>query len=120
VDNAQASFPGLGGSNGVSSVCPRISSPLLNPFSDVTLTVQVNGPTAPPGGPGTGNIIFQSPVSCSVTNCIQKSADYTNAADLPYSAPNMWGGQNSNWWASNTTSACGLSVNYPWNAIGAN
>jgi RHS repeat-associated protein len=94
--------------------------PLVNPFSNVTLTVQVNGPTAPPGGPGTGNIIFQSPTSCSTANCIQKSADYTNAAELPYSAPNMWGGQNSNWWASNTTSACGLSVNYPWNAIGAN
>lgn len=91
--------------------------PLVNPFSNVTLMVQVNGPTAPPGGPGTGNIIFQSPVSCSVTNCIQKSADYTNAAGLPYSAPGIRG-ENSNWWASTTTRVCGLSVNYPWNAIG--
>jgi len=92
-------------------------SQLMNPFSDVTLTVQVLPNSPPPGGPGGGNIIFQSPVSCSGANCIQKSADYTNAAGLPYSAIGIRG-ENSNWWASTTTRVCGLSVNYPSNAIG--
>jgi len=39
---------------------------------------------------------------------------YFNAAQWTYSAPFL----NSNTYASDTTKACGLSVNYPWNAVG--
>jgi len=90
-------------------------SKIMNPFSSVTLTVQVLPNSPPPGGHGGGNIIFQSPESCTVANCIEKSASYTKAGELPYHVLTT----NSNWWASTTTRVCGVSVKYPKNAIGA-
>ena len=88
---------------------------MFNPFSSQPkLIVQVLPNSPPPGGPGGGNIIFQAPVSCSTAGCIQTVTSYFNAAQWTYSAPFL----NSNTYASDTTKACGLSVNYPWNAVG--
>jgi hypothetical protein len=91
-------------------------SQILNPFSDQPkLIVQVLQNYPSPGGHDGGNVIFQAPVSCSTAGCIQTVTSYFNTVQLTYSAPFL----NSNTYASSATNACGLSVNYPWNAIGA-
>ena len=85
---------------------------ILNPLSDQPkLIVQSSPGSATPGG----NVVFQSPVSCSTVGCIQTVTSYFNSAQWTYSALFL----NSNTYASATTNACGLSVSYPRNAIGA-
>jgi len=89
---------------------------IINPFSNqpklVVDTVTTSIPIAPLPG---SNVVFNAPVSCSTADCIQTVTSYFNVAQWTYSAPFL----NSNTYASNTTKACGLSVNYPWNAVGA-
>ena len=84
---------------------------MLNPFSNQPkLIVQSSPGSATPSG----NLVFQSAVSCSTVDCIRTVTSSFNNAQETYSAPFL----NSNTYASATTEACGLSVSYPSNAIG--
>lgn len=89
---------------------------ILNPFSSQPkLIVDTNTASIPISPPPGSNVIFSAPVSCSTADCIQTVTSYFNGAQWTYSAPFF----NSNTYAADTTKACGMSVNYPWNAIGA-
>jgi RHS repeat-associated protein len=86
---------------------------MLNPFSSQPKLIVQALPNSPP--PAGGNLIFQAPVSCSTSGCIQIATSVFNSSQYTYSAPFL----NSNTYASSATNACGLSVPYPWNVFGA-
>jgi len=111
VGQGNGSYTQYNGEPSTSSVA-QISNPFSNQPKLIVNTVTTSIPIAPVPG---SNVVFNAPVSCSTAGCIQTVTSVFNSSQYTYSPLFL----NSNTYASDTTKACGLSVNYPWNAVGA-
>jgi len=84
---------------------------MLTPFSNQPKLVVQQIP-----GLGTikgDTIIFGASVPQGTVQCIQDVSNYFNSAQWTYSAVFL----NSNTFAVDATSSCGLNVHFPWNAV---
>lgn len=84
---------------------------ILNPFTrqPALIVLPSNGGLMPGE-----TMIFQASVPQGTVQCIQNVTNDFNASTWTYSAVIL----NSNSYAKDATSACGLNVNFPWNAFG--